>query len=42
MAKEVVVGGWRSCALKLNNTVKCWGLNLGDPNSPRGLIAKQL
>jgi alpha-tubulin suppressor-like RCC1 family protein len=41
VAKQVAAGGQFSCALKMDNTVECWGGNNSEKTTvPNGLVAK--
>ncbi|TXK95276.1 hypothetical protein BMR11_13925 [Methylococcaceae bacterium CS5] len=39
-AKQIALGGLYACALKLDESVQCWGS--GHSNPPAGLVAKQI
>jgi alpha-tubulin suppressor-like RCC1 family protein len=43
IAKKIAVGGYHACALRLNNTVTCWGLSdYAQAEPPEGLMAKEV
>jgi hypothetical protein len=43
VAKQVAAGWGFSCALKMDNTVECWGDNrVKKTTVPNGLVAKQI
>jgi alpha-tubulin suppressor-like RCC1 family protein len=43
IAKKIAVGNTHACAIRLNNTVVCWGKNYnGQAEPPEGLMAKEI